>query len=114
MIMVIIIISQLLLQLIYNCRFYKQITFLLLRNEKYADDMASPKRCRLFHHSGDAFFKLRSSTLLRSVFSTTSVADRTIVTVVTCHICCFSVTEYAILYTGFSHTHILSIRYTYV
>jgi hypothetical protein len=60
------------------------------------------------------YFKLRISTLLRSFFSTTSRADRTIVTVVTCHICCFSVTEYAILYTGFSHTHILSMRDTYV
>ena len=58
------------------------------------------------------YFEVRSSTFWRSVFSATLVADRTIVTVVTCHICCFSVTEYAILYTGFSHSHILSIRQT--
>jgi hypothetical protein len=54
---IIIIISQLLLQLTYNCMFYKQIIFLLLRIEKYADNMASPKRCRLFHHAGDALFQ---------------------------------------------------------
>jgi len=76
--------------------------------------MTSFKRCPPFHHARDAYLNLRSSTLSRSFFSIISVADRTILTIVTCHICCFSMTEYAILYTGFSHTHILSIRDTYV
>jgi hypothetical protein len=56
-IIIIIIISHILLQLIYNCVFYKQITVLLLRTEKYADDVARPKRYRLFHHAGNALFQ---------------------------------------------------------
>lgn len=97
-IIIIIIISQILLQLIYSCVFYKQITVLLLRTKKYADDVTSPKRCRCFHHTGMPYFNLRSSTLLRSFYSMTSVADRPIVTAVTCHICSFSLTEYTTLY----------------